>query len=108
VANVPNHTQGVGSGLFGGFANGAQFIRDELRFPADSAIIDAWLKRSIKLLGQGVVMGNRLTPNSVQELHKLGYNPEQIIANGNNIRAFRVNGTTPLDGINAILAYHKG
>src|SRR5205814_2179246 len=90
-------------------SDAAEFIRATLADnDADNAIADAWLKRNGELRKAGVDNANLLTDAAVEELHKLGYITEDIIVNGNNIRAYQIDGTTALNGLNAILGYHKG
>src|SRR2546430_1798548 len=74
----------------------------------DNAIIDAWLKRNVELLTEGLTPANRLTAHKWNEVHRLGYIPTDISLNVNDIRAKELDGATNLDGINAILTYHKG
>ncbi|CAG8453800.1 10966_t:CDS:2 [Ambispora leptoticha] len=61
------------------------------------------------LLADGVDIGNRLTPAAVQELHRLGYLPIDIVSDGSDIKAYKLDKKKPpLNGIKKILAYHKG
>src|SRR5439155_1367956 len=96
---VPHHTQGTGQAV-----NGDQFTRPTLQSPANNAVIDAWLTHQVDL---GTHAAHPLTPVQVEELHKLGYIPQDIINNAGDVRALDLDGNN-LDGINAILTYHKG
>jgi hypothetical protein len=81
--------------LFFGF--GSSFL--------DKELADAWLSRQEEL---GLVYGaNRLTGAQVQELHKLGWNPQDLGIRARNWRAIHPVSGNPLNGINAILAVGK-
>ncbi|MCE8163934.1 MAG: hypothetical protein I3274_07045 [Candidatus Moeniiplasma glomeromycotorum] len=96
-ADVVNPTRGGG--------DNTHFIRGSLQSPHDDNLIDLWLER-VALLADDFL----LTPIQVEELHRLGFNPNDInfdLERG-DIWTTKLEKGGDVMGIDNILAYHKG